>query len=93
MPGFGIDGFSHATYDAERAQVGLFYMLLTQAAEEADCCRSSIEVGELMLVDSLPEARGGWVYWRGFEDGGGDTVCKRAVDKVAINGVSMIAVP
>ena len=45
-------------------------------------------MGELVLVDGLPEARGGRVHGGRLEHGGCHAICERTVDKVAKEDVS-----
>ena len=59
-------------------------MRLAEAAQEADGGRRSIEVGQLVLVDRLPESRRGGVDGRGFEDGCSDPVGERTIDEVTV---------
>lgn len=53
-----------------------------ETAEETDGGGCGVELGEFVLLDGLPVAGGSGVDGSGFEDGGGDTVGKRAVDDV-----------
>ena len=43
-------------------------------------------MGDLVLVDRLPVARGGRVHGRGLEHGRGHPVCERAVHDVGVPG-------
>ena len=83
VPSFRVDGLADGTDDAERAEVGLLDVFFAETTEETDGGRGGVEVGDLVLVDGLPEAGGRGVGGCGLEDGGGDAIGERAVDEVA----------
>ena len=87
MPSLRVDRLANATNDAERAQVSVLDPALAKAAEQANSGWRSVEVRELVLINSLPEASGGRVNRGGLEDGSSNTVGQRSVDEVAIAGV------
>ena len=63
-------------------------VVLAEAAEETDGGGCRVELGKLVLLHCLPVARGGGVYGRRLEYGGGDTVCKRTIDDVPASRVN-----
>ncbi len=85
VPGFGVDGFTDGTNDSERAEVGFLDVFLAETTKETDGGRGGVEVGDLVLVYGLPEARWSRVDGGRLEDSCGNTVGERAVDDVAAN--------
>jgi hypothetical protein len=67
LPGFWVDRFADRAEDAERGEVVPFDVLWAETTEQANRSRCAVEVGELVLGDSLPVA--GWcrVDWSRFE--------------------------
>ena len=83
VPSLRVDRLANTTQHSEGAKVVGVDMVLTETTEEADGGGSSVDVGNLVLLNSLPVAGRGRVNWRGFEDSGGDTVEKGSVHNVA----------
>lgn len=82
VPSLGIDRLTDATQDSDGAEVVGFGVVITETAEEADGSGSSVEVSNLVLLNSLPVAGRGRVNRGGFKDSGGDAIEKGSVDDV-----------
>ena len=67
LPGFWVDRFANRAEDAERGEIVPLDVLWAETTEQANGSRRAVEVGELVLGDSLPVA--GWcrIDWRRFE--------------------------
>lgn len=57
VPRFRIDGFANAGDDTEGAEVCILDVFLSETTEETNSSGCGVEVGEFVLVDSLPVAR------------------------------------
>jgi hypothetical protein len=62
------------------AEVVTVDMVSAEMAKEADSGGNRVKLGESLF----PVPGGCWVDWGGLEDGGGDAVCERTVDDVAV---------
>ena len=82
MPSLRIDRLANATQDPDRAEIVAVDVVLAETTEETDGGRSGVEVGDLVLLNSLPVTGWGGVNGGRFEDGSGNAVGKRAVDDV-----------
>jgi hypothetical protein len=58
VPRFGVDRLADASQNAQAAQVVALHMVGTEAAEQADGSRGRVELGQLVLLDGLPEREG-----------------------------------
>ncbi|SRR5258706_8094593 len=67
LPGFWVDRFANRAEDTERGEIVPLNVLRAETTEQANRGRRAIEVGELVLGDSLPIA--GWcrIDWSRFE--------------------------
>jgi len=67
LPGFWVDGFANRAEDSERGEVVPLDVFGAETTEQANRGRRAVEVGELVLGDSLPVA--GWcrIDWSRFE--------------------------
>lgn len=83
LPSLGVDRFADTTQHSEGAEIVGLGVVFTETTEKTDGGRSRVELGDLVLLDSLPVTSRGRVNGGGFEDGGGDTIKKRSVDDVA----------
>lgn len=83
MPSLGVDGLADTAQHPDRAEIVAADVLLTETTEETDGGGSSVEVGDLVLLNCLPVTGWGGVNGGGFEDNGSDTVSERSVDGVA----------
>ena len=83
VPSFGVDGFTDTTQHSEGAEIVAGDVVFTKTTEETDGGGSSVEVGDLVLLNCLPVTGWGGVNGGGFEDDGSDTVSERSVDGVA----------
>ena len=83
VPSLGVDRFTDTAKDAEAGEVVWLYVLRAETAEKADGGGSRVELGQFVLFDGLPVARGGGVDRSRFEDGGGDAVKEGPVDDEA----------
>ena len=82
VPSLRVDGLTNATQHSEGAKVVGMDVVLTETTEEADGGGSSVDVGNLVLLNGLPVARWGRINGGGFEDSGGDTIEKGPVHDV-----------
>jgi hypothetical protein len=82
MPSLGIDRLANTTQHPDRAEIVAADVLFTETTEETDGGGRSVELGDLVLLNSLPVTGWGRVNGGGFEDDGGDAVEKRSVDNV-----------
>ena len=80
--GFRVDGFTDTTQHLEGAEIVAGDVMFTKTTEETDGGGGGVELGDLVLLDSLPVARRGRVNRGRFEDNGADTVEKGSVDDV-----------
>lgn len=76
LPGLWVDGFTDRAEDAERGEVVPVDVLWAETTEKTNRGRRAVEVGELVLGNSLPVA--GWrrVYWSRFEHAMEDHECE-----------------
>jgi hypothetical protein len=58
VPSLGVDRFTDGTQNSDGAEVVSLNALLPKTAEETDCSGSSVEVGDIVLLNQLPVA--GW---------------------------------
>ena len=67
LPGFWVDRFANRAEDAERGEIMPLDVLWAETTEQANRGRRAVELGELVLGDSLPVA--GWrrIDWSRFE--------------------------
>lgn len=86
VPGFGVDGFSDGTQDAEGREVVAFDPLVAETTESADGGWGGIELGDLVFCDELPVAGGGWVCGDGLEEDGGGAEGEGSIDDVRVSG-------
>ncbi|KAF9788721.1 hypothetical protein BJ322DRAFT_1184000 [Thelephora terrestris] len=82
IPSFGVDRFTDTTQHSDRAEVSLG-VAFTETTKETDDGGSSVELGDLALLDKWPITGWSGVDRGRLEDGGGDTVEKRALDDVS----------
>lgn len=85
-PSLRVDRLSDTTEHPQCAEIVALKVMFTQSAEETDRSRRGIELGDFVLLDDVPVARGGGVDGGTFEYGGSDTVEERAVDDVGVSG-------
>lgn len=58
VPRFGIDGFANAADDTEGAEICILDVFLPETTEKTNSSGCGVEVGEFVLIDGLPVARG-----------------------------------
>ena len=63
MPSLGVDRLPNTTQHAEGTEIVTFNVLRAHPAQQPNCRRSSVELGNLMLLHGLPVAGGGGIYW------------------------------
>jgi hypothetical protein len=63
VPGFGVNRFADGAKDTQTAEIMVLHVLSTESTKKANGSRSRIELGKLVLLDSLPIT--GWcgVNW------------------------------
>lgn len=83
VPSLGVDRFADAAKDAETREIVWLHVVCTETAKETDGGGGGVELGEFVLFDGLPVARGRGVDRSRFKDGGGDAVGEGTVDDVA----------
>ena len=86
MPSFRVDRLANTSENPQRAQIVLLDVVLAQTPQETDGGRGRVELGELVLLDGFPVARGGRVDGGRLEDSRGNTESERSVDDVAGKG-------
>ena len=86
QPGFRIDRLAHAAQQAQGGAAGLLHRRVAVAHQGADGGGRGVEDVDLVLVDHLPEARGGGIVGHAFEHQGGGAVGQRAIDDIAVAG-------
>ena len=84
MPCLGVDRLADTADHAQSAEVGVLDVRFTQTAKQTDGGWSSVEVGNTVPVDGLPEARWSRVCRSRLEDSGSNAVSERAVHQVAV---------
>lgn len=82
VPSLGVDRLTDATQHSESAKVVGVDVVLTETTEETNGGWSSVDVGNLMLLNGLPVTGWGGVNGGGFEDSGGDTIEKGPVHDI-----------
>src|SRR5690606_21720517 len=85
-PGFRIDRLADAAEQAQRLARGLAHPLVALAHQRADRGRRGVELGDLMAVHDLPEARTVGPGRHALEHQRSGAVGQRAVDDVAVPG-------
>lgn len=83
MPRLRVDGLSDGTEHTQCAEVMVLHVVFAETTKQTDSSWCRVELGELMLLHSLPVSGRCGVYWCRFEDGGGDAIGKRSVNDVA----------
>src|SRR5690606_29158267 len=86
LPGFGVDGLTHAAQQAHAGAGGGLHRLVAQGHQGADSGRRGIEDIDLVLVDDLPTAGGVRVGRHTLEHQGGGPVAQRSVDDIGVAG-------
>jgi hypothetical protein len=83
VPCLWINRLAHATEHSQAAQIILFDMVRPKSTQQADSSGRGVELGDLILIDSLPVARRAGIDGGGFEDG-----CCHAVGEGSVNDVA-----
>ena len=65
-------------------------MLFSMSTQQPDGSGSGIKLGQFVLFNRFPIARGSGVYGRGFEDSRGHAVGKGSVDDVSVTGMKKL---
>lgn len=86
VPGFGVDGLSDGTQDAEGGEVVTFDPFVAETTEGADGGWGGVELGDLVFCDELPVTGGGRVCGNGLEEDGGGTEGEGSIDDVRVSG-------
>ena len=86
VPCLGVDRLTDGTEDAERGEVVALDVVVAETTEETDGGGSGVELGEFVLLDGLPVARGCRVDRCRLEDGCGYAVGEGTVDDVTVDG-------
>ena len=84
IPCLGVDRLSDTAQDTKAAEVVVLDVVGAETTKQTDSSRRGVELRKLVLLDSLPVARRGWVYGGGLEHGGRDIVGKQAIDDVGV---------
>jgi len=92
IPSLWVDRLPNTTKYAQAAQIVIPDMVFTEATKKPDCGGGGIELGQLVLLDSLPVARRSRVHGGRFKDSGRNSVCKRAVNDVSVGRARISAV-
>ena len=84
VPRLRIDGLTHTSEHSQTAEIVLLDMVGPKTTQQADGSGRGVELGDLILIDSLPVTRRGGINWGGLEDGCCHTVGERTVYDVAV---------
>eukprot|EP00053_Salpingoeca_punica_P010178 m.91720 g.91720 ORF g.91720 m.91720 type:complete len:710 (+) comp15305_c0_seq1:340-2469(+) len=84
LPGLRVDRLADGAEDAEGGEIALLRVRVAEALQGADGGRRSVEEGDVVLLDNLPEARAVGVCWHALEDDARGAVGKRSVGDVAV---------
>ncbi len=82
VPRLGVDGLADGAKHPQRRQVMAFNVLVTKAAKQTDGSRRRVELGDAVLLNCLPIARGSRVDGSRLENGRSHAVRKGTVDDV-----------
>jgi hypothetical protein len=82
IPRFRVDRLPNRTEYTQAAQIMTLNVVFSLSTQQPDGSGSGIELGQFVLFNRFPIARGSWVYWRGFEDSRGHAVGEGSVDDV-----------
>ena len=69
VPSLGVDRFTDGTHDANTGEVVAGDMCVSESTQQANGSRRGVELGDFVLCDALPIARGRRVDRRRFENG------------------------
>lgn len=88
FPSFRVNGFTNRANDSQCGKIIAFQPLVTQAAQRTDSGGSSIELGDLVLLDNLPETG-----WSGISRGRFKQYSGCTESQGAINNIGMASDP
>jgi hypothetical protein len=85
IPRLGINRLPNASQHPQTREIVILYMVCAQTPKQADRGRGGIELGELVLFDSLPVTGGRGIHRGALEHGGGNSVGERAINDVGVS--------